>query len=895
METVLAAWHRVKALVLRRRLERDLDDELAFHLSMREAEYVRRGVAPDRAREAARRRFGNVAQFKEETRDMWVFPSFESLRQDVRFSFRALRRTPGFTLVAVVVLAIGIGGNTAIFSLTDAVRAQALPYKEPSRLVELWGNVMRARVERRGASYPDYLDWRARAKSFEDVAAFDGQTLTLTGVGEPERIQAEFVSAPYFSLLGVAAARGRTFRSREDRVAAPESVVVISDGLWRRHFGQDPGIVGRSVSLNASTYTIVGVMPRGFTGLTDAAELWVPFALYAPPTVMANRGSRGFIALARLKPGVTLAAAQAEMDGISRQLEHEHPESNERRGVEVSPLDIEMFGQLRPALRALMVAVGFVLLIACANVANLLIARSEVRRREIAVRTALGAGRARLLRQLVTESCLLTLMGAAAGLALARLTTDALIARSPIAFPSFVRPGLDARVAGFTILVSVTCGLLVGIAPGLQTRWADLASALKDSARGSGGPRSRRLRSGLIVAELAMAVVLLVGAALMIRSVRNLAALDPGFEPASLLTLRVSIPRTAAPTDTAATASGQPAAPPEPSVRGRVLVERLRAVPGVAAVALGSDLPLDGDASAVFYTAEGMPSVTAQTAPRAYIHRVSPGFFATLGIPLVAGRAFTENEMRAVPMPVVVSERVVTRFWPGQDPIGRRVKFGPSSSDAPWLFIIGVVREVKYRGLPDNPTADPDIYLPFTDRNAQVAVAVRATVPPSSLAAPLREAVREIDPAIPVYALAPMEDLVAGQTSQSRFTMWLMGVFAATALLLASIGIYGVMAYVVSQRTREIGIRMALGAARLDILHLIVTSGARLVVLGVAIGIVLALALERLMTTLVFGVTTADSAAVAAVSLLAAVALAACGGAAVRAMRVDPNLALRFE
>ena len=825
---------------------------------------------------------------------MWVFPSFESVGQDVRFALRGLRKSPAFTTVAVLALAIGIGGNTAIFSLVDAIRARALPYHDPERLVELWGNVLRAKVERRGASYPDYLDWRAQARSFEDMAAFDSQTMTLADGGEPERIDAEFVAAPYFALLRAVPARGRTFLSEEDLVAKPVPVVVISDGLWRRRFGADGGIVGRKLTLTGRPYTIVGVMRPGFKGLSDTAELWAPFAMYAPPPVMAERGSRGFAVLARLKQGVTLPAAQRELDAISRQLERTYPTTNEKRAVEVSPLDVELVGTLRPTLFTLLAAVAFVLLIACANVANLLIARSEHRRREMAVRTALGAGRARLLRQLMTESCVLTVLGAVIGLLLARVTVSALLARSPVPFPSFVSPGLDVRVAAFTIAVSFACGMLVGLAPGLQARAVDLTTALKENARGSDGRRSQRLRAALVVVELSLAVVLLVGAGLMIRSVRNLAALNPGFDSDSVLTLHVSIPRAQAAPATRGTGATAPA-PAPPAVYGRALLERLRAVPGVTAVSLGSDLPLDGNASASFYAAEGQPPVTAQNMPRAYVHRVSPEFFATLRIPIVGGRTFVDAEITSASTAIVVSERVVKRFWPEQDAIGRRVKFGPPASAAPWLSIVGVAGEVKYRGLPENPTADPDVYLPFLDRNSQVALAVRTSVPPLSVVAPIRAAIRSADAAIPIYRIAMMEELVSGQTSQSRFTMWLMGVFAAIALSLAAIGIYGVMSYLVTQRTREIGIRLALGADGRDILRLVVGNGARLIGAGIAIGIVAAFALQRLVSTLLFGVTAADAASAIAVAVLTAVALLACYLPALRATRVSPLNALRYE
>jgi putative ABC transport system permease protein len=437
--------------------------------------------------------------------------------------------------------------------------------------------------------------------------------------------------------------------------------------------------------------------------------------------------------------------------------------------------------------------------------------------------------------------------------------------------------------------VSLACGILVGLAPALQARGIDVNGALKESARGGDGRHSQRIRSALVVAELSLAVVLLVGAGLMIRSVRNLAALNPGFDPGPVLTLHVSIPRTS----TAPVSAGAPASPPV--VYGRALLERLRAVPGVTAVALGNDAPLDGGASASFYTAEGQTPTNAQNAPRVYVHLVSPEFFSTLRIPMLSGRTFVEAEAVRSPAVVVVSDGLVKRFWAGQDPIGKRIRFGGLTSTNPWLSIVGVVADVKYRGLPENPTADPDLYLPFADRNAQVALVVRGSVPPASLVAPVRAAIHAADSSIPIYSVAPMADLIAGQTSQSRFTMWLMGVFAAVALSLAVIGIYGVMSYLVSQRTREIGIRLALGAGGRDILRLVVGNGARLIAGGVVIGVAASFALERLVSSLLFGVTAADSASGIAVAVLAAVALLACYLPALRATRVSPLNALRYE
>jgi putative ABC transport system permease protein len=892
-----AIWHRLVALVRRRRLERDLEDEVAFHLAMREADLRAGGLSDPAARKMARRRFGNVTSLKEQTRDMWLFPSLESIAQDVRFALRTLRKSPGFTIVAVLALAIGIGGNTAIFSLVDGVRARALPYQEPERLVQLWGNVQRATVERRGTSYPDYADWRAQATSFEEMAAFAGVTMTLFTTEEPERVSVELVSPGYFSILSVAPAQGRTVRPEEDVVGNPADVVVLSDGLWKRRFGSDPAIIGKRITLNTRVCTVIGIMPPGFKGLTDTAELWAPFAFTGSAQAMANRGSRGFAPVAKLKKGVSLAAAQSEMDAIARRLEAAYPQTNEKRGVEVSPLDVELVGALRPALLMLMAAVAFVLLIACANVANLLLTRSEARRREIAVRTALGAGRGRLLRQLITESCVLTFIGAAVGLLVAQASIGALLASSPVTFPSFVAPTLDLRVAAFTIGVSLACGVLVGLAPGLQAKAVDLSNTLKEAARGSGGKRSQQVRGALVIAEVSMAVVLLIGAGLMIRSVRNLMALDPGFNPSSVLTLRVNIPRASAPAvqPSPAGAPSTPPAPPPLVVQARSLVQRVRAVPGVVAATLSNDLPLDGSAGAVFYTAEGQPAVNAQNIPRAYIHAVSPDFFATLGIPLTQGRTFTDNELIPQATAVIVSDQVVKRFWPGQDPIGKRIKFGAVDSNNPWLSIVGVAGDVKYRGLPENPTKDPDVYTPFVDRNTVAAIGVRTAGAPTAVASAVRSAIRTADPSITVYSVRSMDELIANQTAQSRFIMWLMGAFAAIALSLAVIGIYGVMSYLVAQRTREIGVRLALGAAGGDILRLVVGNGARLIAAGIVVGVAAAFALERLVSTLLFGVTALDAAAALAVAVLATVALVACYVPALRATRVSPITALRYE
>jgi predicted permease len=892
LHDLIGVWHRIAALLGRSRRDRDLNDELAFHLAMRQAEHEHAGAAPDEARLAVRRQFGNVASLKEQTRDMWRFPSLESFVQDLRYAIRGLWKTPGFSVVAILVLAIGIGATTAMFSLVDAMLLRGLPYPGADRLVVLIGTVQRAAVERRGNSLPDHRDWRAKTTQFDDMAAYSTTTITLLGVDEPERISIEAVSAPYFSLLGVSPVHGRTFREEEDTVPNRDFVAVLSDGLWRRRFGADPSIVNRTIQLSGRSYTVLGIMPPGFTGVSDTAQLWVPFVLaggYSP----ANRGGRGFQTLARLKPGATIDGARAELDVISGQLAAAYPETNDKRAVEVSPLSVETFGQLQPMILTLMAAVSFVLLIGCTNVANLLIGRSEARQKEIAVRTALGAGPARLFRQLLTESCVLTLVGATAGLGLAYAMVKGLTAASPIAFPTFVQPALNLPVLFFTIGIALAGGLLLGLAPAMHARLSRLTDALKESARGgSGGVRSQRLRATLVVAEVAMAIVLFVGAGLMIRSAQKLAAIDPGFDPAGVLVVNVSTPRQAAP-PASPPAPGQPPAPPPPFVlSGRALIERVRAVPGVVSASLASDVPLGANSSAIFYAAEGDTTGDAQTIPRAYWHRVGPAFFDTLRLPISGGRAFVDADLTPDSTAVIVSENVARRFWPNQTAIGKRIKPGGPASTAPWLTIVGTVPETKYRGLPSNPTADPDLYLPALDRSPQ-PILIRTAIDPLSVARSVGAAIRASQPSVAVFGETTLSTLVDAQTSASRFTTWILGLFAATALLLSVVGIYGVMSYLVTQRTREFGIRLALGATRTNVVQAVLRHGATLIAIGTIIGVLLTSGLYRLFRSLLFEVTAFDVSSGLAILALVGVALLACVVPAIRATRVDPVTALR--
>jgi putative ABC transport system permease protein len=867
---------RILALLYRRRLDRDLEEELAFHLASRG--------------EGARLRFGNPTVYKEEIREMWTFRWLEVLGQDLRYATRTLIKSPGFTLMAALTLALGIGANTAIFSVVNAVILRPLPYKEPSRLVFLIGNVKRAQVERRGTSSADYLDWRRLSNSFEGMSIISQSTLTLTGTDEAEPVVAEYVSQAYFPMLGVRPAAGRVFGPAEDEVPQRDPVVVISNGIWKRRFGGDPGIVGKSILLDSQPYTVLGIMPPWFRGVYDSSDLWMPFMMAVTPQSMMDRGSRGSWVLAKLKPGVGLQQAQSEMNAVSKQLETASPGTNEGRGVEISPLETEVLGNLHTPLVVLLVAVGMVLMIACTNVANLLLARSEARHREIAVRIALGAGRGRVLHQLTTESFLLVFAGAAAGLVLADFGAKALVAASPISFPGYIQPDLDPMVTHFTVAISCVAAFALGLSPAIQVRAGNLHESVKQSGtRTINSRRGSRFRNTLVVAEVAFAMLLLVGAGLLIRSMRELSSIRPGYDPSHLLTLRVNLP--------GLPASPTPGGAPDTrsAVMARDIIAAAAAVPSVEIVALGTDVPMAGG-NALFYTAEGQPPVNATNMPRAFIHRATPNFFQALHIRFVAGRTFTQAEMQPNSTAVIVSENLVKRFWPEQDPIGKRIKAGGPSSTNPWMSIVGVVNEMKYRGLPNNPTADPDIFAPFADNARGLTLLVRTPLDPASIAASVRHVLRTLDSTTVISSVTTMQELMSQQTARNRFTGWIMGIFAAAALLLAMIGTYGVMSYAVSQRTQEIGIRMALGAARTEVLGLMVRGGMLLVAVGLALGVAASLGLTRLLGTLLYGVTSTDTLTFAGAAVtLATVALLACLVPAARATRIHPASALRNE
>jgi putative ABC transport system permease protein len=882
---------RLRGLFGDRGADRDFDDEIEAHLRLLTERYVRQGMSEAEAARAARRQFGNVTLLKETHQDMRGIRFIETLVQDVRYSVRVLGKNYGFTFVAALTLALGIGANTAIFTVVNALLLRPLPYPEAERLAVIASTVRRERVEVRSTSYPDFVSWRDQNTVFEQIAARSSNSFNLLSGNEPERVSGELVSANYFSLLGVRASYGRTFSPEEDRTPDAQRVVLVGYGLWQRRFGGNPNLVGQTIQLSDGNYTVVGVMSEGFRGISDQAELWLPMMMVSSvrePNILQERRRRWHSVIARLKPGVSLQQAQAEMDTITRRLEQTYPDTNANRGALVTPLHEQLFGNMRLMLWILLGAVGCVLLVACANVANLLLQRAATRRKEMAVRLALGATPGRLMRQLLTESLLLALSGGVLGVVIAYWSADFLVALSPISFPSFVKLTLDARVLGFSLLISVLTGVLFGLAPALQAAKPMLNEVLKDSGRGSSGGLGRsRLLGALVVAEIALALVLLVGAGLMIRSLQRLQAVNPGFNSERLLTMRFSLPPQKYPRE-------------QIGVFNQQLRERLRALPGVRAAALSSDLPLSGHTSAGSIELEGKTAAPADGEIRMYRHRVTPQFFSTLGIPLLKGRDFTPDDHAQAPGVVIISEALARRYWPGEDPIGKRLR--ETGSENPWLSIVGVAADVKYRGLPQNPNADPDVYFPllqFPLREGGInnlSLAVRTEADPTSLTAAIRGELQKLDPNLPVYGITTMAQQVARRTTQSRFSAWLLGVFGALALVLSAVGIYSVMAYAVQQRTHEVGIRLALGARVGDVLRMVVWRGMCLALIGVALGLAAALALTRVMKNLLFNVSATDPATFAGVALLlVGVALVASYIPARHATKIDPLLALRHE
>jgi putative ABC transport system permease protein len=818
-----------------------------------------------------------------------------TLLQDLRYGARMLLKRPGFSLVAVITLALGVGANTAIFSIVNALLLRPLPFKQPEQLVRITSDFTRRNAKDVGATVPELFDYRDRAGVFEDVSGLYPINVNLTEVDEPERIEALLVSPSYFSILGADAALGRTFQTDDYQPGITE-IVVISDGLWRRRFGADPNILGKKIRLDNDLFTIVGVMPQGFhhpgRGLQGEAEMWAPTGFAATPF---QPPARGFYilsgVLARLQPGVSLEAAQARLNVVAEDLRGEFPNDfPENRGwaPRIVPLQDDLVGNVRPALLILLAAVAFVLLIACANVANLLLARASVRQREFAIRSAMGASRLRLIRQLLTESALLSIAGGLLGLLLTLWSIDALVLLLPASLPPVAHVGIDARVLGFTMLVSLATGIVFGLAPAFQAT-AMKMEMLKDATRGStAGRRANRLRGLLVVSEFALALVLLIGAGLLMRSFWRLQAVAPGFNPNNVLTARFWMP--------------QPNDPPTgPYFKHaqrlpfyRQVLQRISALPGVEEAGFVSRLPLGGQNANQPFLIEGRPLDTADiSVSDPFV--ATPGYFTAMQIGLVRGRTFDDHDNENAPPVLLISESFASRFFADEDPLGKRIRPGNRNSTAPWMTIVGVVRDIKTTAL-DSDNA-PQMYRCFWQSSGlQFALVARGTFNPAALGQMIRGEVRAVDPNMPTFSVKPMTDIMAATFAQRRFAMLLLGLFAGVALLLSSIGIYAVMAYIVEQRTNEVGIRMALGARPGDVLRLIVRQGMALVLWGVGAGLIGAVGLTRLTASLLFNLSATDPLTFAGVSvLLVGIALLAIYIPARRATKVDPIIALRYE
>jgi predicted permease len=802
----------------------------------------------------------------------------ETLWQDLHYGLRTLLKKPGFTCAAVLTLALGIGANTAIFSLVSAVLLRPLPYPEPDKLVMVWERRIREGVNDNAVAPADFRDWRARNQVFAHIAAQNDIPLDLNEGNEPERIATGQVSASFFEVLGIKPMLGRGFLAEEEQ-AGRNRVVIMNHDLWQRRFGADRSVIGRRISLSGVLFEVIGVLPPSFRFPNEELALWIPLD---PNTERMQTRTNHFLSVfARIKPGVTWEQAQAEMERIGAQLMQEYPQENDNHAAFVIPLREQLAGDLRRPLLILFAAVGLVLLIACANVANLQLIRAAARQKEIAVRAALGASRWRITRQLLSESLLLALLGGMLGTLLALWGVSVLRALLPQDILHLTGAQLDWRVLSFTLIISLLTGLLSGSAALLQTAKLNLNDVLKQSGRGAGHTQ-QRTRSAVVVVELALAIVLLIGAGLLIRSFWKLQRVSPGFDPQNVLTAQIALP------------SARYREPQQVTRFFQQLGEKLRAQPGVQAVGAISILPLGGGMSRTSIAIEGraeMTNLLPQARPRIHPRIVTPEYFQAMGIPLLGGRLLTEQDDGNAPLVALINQTAAQRYWPGQNPLGQRVQIG---GGAPWREVVGIVGDVKHQGL--DKELNPEVYSAWAQaapRNGNLVVRGKNV---ASLVPALRSQVRELDKELPLSNLRLLEEVVERSIAAPRSYTLLLAFFAGIALALAAVGIYGVMAYGVAQRTHEIGVRMALGAQKRDVLKLVVRQGMRLALLGVAIGLVAAWALTRLLKGLLFEVNATDPLTFGViVLLLASVAWLACWLPARRATKVDPLIALRCE
>jgi putative ABC transport system permease protein len=807
--------------------------------------------------------------------------------QDLKYGFRNLRRQPGFAAVAVLALAFGIGANTAIFSVINAVLLKPLPFQAPDRLVNLWTSHPQ-RGNLGSVSYPDFADWREQSQSFERMAAFRTDDFTLTGGDEPERLRGVVASYELFGLLGRQPELGRSFHPEEDQPGM--RVVILSHELWQRRFNADREVIGRAISLNGHNYEIVGVMPYGFQFPIEAEhfDLWITMGYFATPpdggqSMIAQRGNHFLEVIGRLKPGINPDQAQAEMATIASRLEQEHPDENAHRSVLLVSSYDQLVRDIRPSLLILFGAVGCVLLIACANVANLLMARASGRQRELAIRAALGAGRMRVIRQLLTESVLLAVIGGAIGLLLALWTTDLLIRIDRANIPRSAEISVDVPVLFFTMAMSLVTGIVFGLLPALQSSRCDLSESLKEGGRGSTeGAHRNRIRNTLVATEVAVAVVLLVGAALLIQSLWRLNRIDPGFEARGVLTAGISLPDTYSDSKIISFYED--------------LHDRLQSLPGARSAGVVAPLPMSGHNMGLGVDVEGRPTTPGERLS-SDARIISPDYFRSLGIQQVAGRDFTQGDDAKSKPVVIVNEALASLLFPGEDPIGKRIRptISTGDDDGLWREIIGVVGSIKTRRLTDQPR--PELYIAESQiPMSSLTIVIKSDVNPSALIGALRAEVKSLDEDLPIYDVRTMDQYLGDSVSRQRFLTILLAVFAGVALLLTVVGLYGVLAYSVAQRTHEIGVRMALGARQRDVLQMVVSGGMKMTLIGVAFGLLGAYVLTRVLGSLLYEVGATDPATFAGIAVgMAIVALAACYLPARRATKVDPMVALRYE